>query len=156
LLTQINFLLKNKSIYLYIYKTNMKKLIILCAVVLGFTFAASAQDNQKPEFKFNEEKHDFGKIPQGKPVTTIFEFTNVGEQPLILANVQPSCGCTIAEFTKTPVKKGEKGSIKITYNAAVIAPFNKPITITSNAATPTKIINIVGEVVAAPAATSSK
>jgi hypothetical protein len=134
----------------------MKKLIILCAVVLGFTFAASAQDNTKPEFKFNEEKHDFGKIPQGKPVTTMFEFTNVGEQPLIIAAVQPTCGCTIADFTRTPVKKGDKGTIKITYNAAVIAPFNKSITITSNASTPTKIISIVGEVVAAGAATASK
>jgi hypothetical protein len=139
-----------------VYKqTKMKKLIILCAVVLGFTFAASAQDNTKAEFKFNEEKHDFGKIPQGKPVTTMFEFTNVGEQPLIIAAVQPTCGCTIADFTRTPVKKGDKGTIKITYNAAVIAPFNKSITITSNAATPTKIISIVGEVVAG-AATASK
>ena len=132
----------------------MKKLIILCAVVLGFTFAASAQDNQKPEFKFNEEKHDFGKIPQGKPVTTIFEFTNIGEQPLILSNVQPTCGCTIADFTKTPVKKGDKGVIKITYNAAVVAPFNKTIIVTSNAKTPQKYLNIVGEVVAAPASSS--
>lgn len=134
----------------------MKKLIILCAVVLGFAFNASAQDNQKPEFKFNEEKHDFGKIPQGKPVSTMFEYTNIGEQPLIVTAVQPSCGCTIADFTKTPVKKGDKGTIKITYNAAVISPFNKTITITSNAATPTKVISIVGEVVATTAATASK
>ncbi len=126
----------------------MKKLLILCAVVLGFTFAASAQDNTKAEFKFNEEKHDFGKIPQGKPVTTTFEFTNVGEQPLILSAVQPSCGCTAADYTKTPVKKGDKGIIKITYNAAAISPFTKTITITSNAATPTKILYITGEVVA--------
>ena len=133
----------------------MKKLLILCAVVFGFTLAASAQDNTKPEFKFNEEKHDFGKIPQGKPVTTVFEFTNIGEQPLILAAVQPSCGCTAADFTKTPVKKGEKGIIKITYNAAVVSPFNKAITITSNAAIPTKIISIVGEVVATATTSSS-
>ncbi|MES2277455.1 MAG: DUF1573 domain-containing protein [Bacteroidota bacterium] len=129
----------------------MKKLIILCAVVLGFTFAATAQDNTKPEFKFNEEKHDFGKIAQGKPVTTLFEYTNVGEQPLILTAVQPTCGCTIADYTKTPVKKGDKGTIKITYNAAVAQPFTKTITVTSNAATPTKILYIVGEVIATPA-----
>ena len=52
---------------------------MICAVVLGFTFVArtaSAQDSQKAEFKFNEEKHDFGKIPQGTPVTTVFTFTN--------------------------------------------------------------------------------
>ena len=103
----------------------MKKLIILCAVVLGFALNASAQNNTKPEFKFNEEKHDFGKIPQGKPVTTLFTYTNVGQEPLIVTQVQPTCGCTIADYTKTPVKKGEACNLKITYNPAVIPPFNE-------------------------------
>jgi len=124
---------------------------MICAVVLGFAFTASAQDSQKAEFKFNEEKHDFGKIPQGTPVTTVFEFTNVGKEPLILTEVRPTCGCTIADYTKTPVKGGEKGTIKITYNAAAAAPFNKTIVVKSNAVTPEKYLNIIGEVVAKPA-----
>jgi hypothetical protein len=132
----------------------MKKILLVCAVILGFAFTASAQDSEKAEFKFNEEKHDFGKIPQGTPVTTIFEFTNVGKEPLILTEVRPTCGCTIADYTKTPVKGGDKGTIKITYNAAVAAPFNKTIVVTSNAKTPQKYLNIVGEVVAKPAASS--
>ena len=130
--------------------------MLICAVVLGFAFTASAQDNQKAEFKFNEEKHDFGKIPQGKPVTTEFVFTNVGVEPLILTNVQPTCGCTIADYTKSPVKKGEKGVIKITYNAAVPAPFSKAIVVTSNAKTPQKTLIIVGEVMATAAAASTR
>ena len=130
--------------------------MLICAVVLGFAFTASAQDNQKAEFKFNEEKHDFGKIPQGKPVTTEFVFTNVGVEPLILTNVQPTCGCTIADYTKSPVKRGEKGVIKITYNAAVPAPFSKAIVVTSNAKTPQKTLIIVGEVVAAAASPSTR
>lgn len=133
----------------------MKKILLICAVILGFAYTASAQDSEKPVFKFNEEKHDFGKIPQGTPVTTVFEFTNVGKEPLILTDVRPTCGCTIADFTKTPVKAGEKGSIKITYNAAVAAPFNKPIVVTSNASIPQKTLNIVGEVIAKPATSSN-
>jgi len=134
----------------------MKKLILLCAVVLGFAFNASAQDDQKAEFKFNEEKHDFGKIPQGTPVTTVFTFTNIGQEPLILTEVKPTCGCTIADYTKTPVKKGEKGKITITYNAAAAQPFNKTIVVTSNAKTPQKYLNIIGEVVAKAAAPSTR
>ncbi|TSJ39678.1 DUF1573 domain-containing protein [Mucilaginibacter corticis] len=134
----------------------MKKLILLCAVVLGFAFNASAQDDQKAEFKFNEEKHDFGKVPQGTPVTTVFTFTNIGQEPLILTEVKPTCGCTIADYTKTPVKKGEKGKITITYNAAVAQPFNKTIVVTSNAKTPQKYLNIIGEVVAKAAAPSTR
>ena len=133
----------------------MKKILLVCAVILGFAFTASAQDNQKAEFKFNEEKHDFGKIPQGTPVTTVFEFTNIGKEPLILTDVKPTCGCTIADYTKTPVKSGEKGVIKITYNAQAVMPFNKTIVVTSNAKTPTKYLNIVGEVIAKTAGTSS-
>jgi len=129
----------------------MKQILMICAVILGFAFTASAQDSQKAEFKFNEEKHDFGKIPQGTPVTTVFEFTNVGKEPLILTEVRPTCGCTIADYTKTPVKGGEKGTIKITYNAAAAAPFNKTIVVKSNAVTPEKYLNIIGEVVAKPA-----
>ena len=133
----------------------MKKLLIILAVIIGFASIAKAQDDQKPEFKFNEEKHDFGKIPQGTPVTTVFTFTNIGTDPLILTEVRPTCGCTIADYTKTPVKSGESGIIKITYNAAVVSPFNKTIVVTSNAKTPTKYLNIVGEVVA-KTTTSSK
>lgn len=128
----------------------MKKLMILCAVILGFTFTASAQDSQKAEFKFASEKHDFGKIPQGKPVTTVFEYTNTGTEPLILTDVRPTCGCTIADYTKAPVKKGETGSIKITYSAAAPGPFSKAIVVTSNAKTPTKNLIIVGEVTTQP------
>ena len=127
----------------------------MCAVVLGFALNASAQDNQKAEFKFTEEKHDFGKVPQGTPVTTEFVFTNTGEEPLILAEVKPTCGCTIADYTKTPVKKNDKGVIKITYNAAVAGAFTKTIIVTSNAKTPQKYLNIIGEVVA-KAAPSTK
>ena len=133
----------------------MKRLVLIFAVVLGFAFNAAAQGGAKAEFKFNEEKHDFGKIPQGKPVTTQFLFTNIGEQPLILTSVQPTCGCTVAEYTKTPVKKGEKGNITVTYNAAALGGFTKPIVVTSNATTPTKNIIISGEVVAAAAAGAS-
>jgi hypothetical protein len=126
----------------------MKRLMMICAVIIGFTVTASAQTDNKAEFKFAEEKHDFGKVSQGKPVTVKFEYTNIGEEPLILSNVQPTCGCTIADFTKTPVLKGAKGVITITYNAAVAGVFTKTIVVTSNAKTPTKYLNIVGEVVA--------
>jgi len=131
----------------------MKKLMILCAVILGFTITASAQTDNKAEFKFASEKFDFGKIPQGKPVTTKFEYTNIGEEPLILTEVRPTCGCTIADYTKTPVLKDQKGVITITFNAPVAGVFSKTIVVTSNAKTPQKFLVISGEVLAPPAAT---
>ena len=73
--------------------------------------------------------HNFGKIPQGTPITFEFKFRNTGTQPIILATVKPTCGCTIANYTKDPVMPGKEGSIPITYNAAAPGLFNKTITV---------------------------
>ncbi|RRN76568.1 DUF1573 domain-containing protein [Pseudoxanthomonas sp. SGD-10] len=132
----------------------MKKAILLAVVLLSFIGFTAMQDN-KAEFKFVEETHDFGKIPQGKPVSFTFKYTNVGNEPLIISNVESTCGCTVPNVEPkqgTPVPKGGKGSITLTYNAAAVAPFNKFVKITSNSKTPVKMLYIKGEVVSASAA----
>lgn len=127
----------------------MKKLILLFTFVLGIGIAAQAQSNPA-EFKFAKESHDFGKIPVNKPVSFDFKFTNAGDQPLIISKVETTCGCTVPEYTKTPIKKGESGVIKVTYNPTGAAlPFSKSITITSNAKTTVKVLYIKGETTAA-------
>jgi hypothetical protein len=125
----------------------MRKLLILCAALVGFTAMTAMQTDNKAEFKFEKETYDFGKVPQGTPVTAELKFTNIGEEPLIISEVQPSCGCTVANFTKTPVKKGEAGTISLTYNASAVGPFTKAVTVKSNARTPVKLLYIKGEVV---------
>ena len=124
----------------------MRKLMILCAALIGFTTMTAMQTDNKAEFKFEKETYDFGKISQGKPVTAELKFTNIGEEPLIISAVEPTCGCTVANYTKTPVKKGESGSISLTYNAAAVGPFTKAVTVKSNARTPVKVLYIKGEV----------
>ena len=115
----------------------MKKLIILCGVVFLFAAVSAFKIDAQAEFKFEKETHDFGKIPQGKPVSFDFSFTNTGEEPLIITNVESSCGCTVPKYTTTPILKGQKGTITVTYNAASVQPsFAKAVTIKSNSRTP--------------------
>lgn len=135
-------------------KTNyihMKKLIILCGAVFLFAAVTAFRIDAQAEFKFEKEAYDFGKIPQGKPVSVEFKFTNVGDEPLIISNIESVCGCTVPKYTNTPVLKGKSGTITVTYNAAAVAPFSKGLTIKSNAKTPVKVIYIKGEVVQASA-----
>lgn len=127
----------------------------LCAVIIGFVTFTAMQTDNLAEFKFESETHDFGKIPQNKPVSYVFKFTNTGEQPLIISAVEPTCGCTIADYTKTPVKKGQTGSITLTYNAAALAPFTKGVTVKSNAKTPVKMLYLKGEVIEEPKTASN-
>jgi len=140
----------------------MKKLIILFALVLGIGVVGKAQTttpaapSDAPDFKFDKETYDFGKIPTTKPVSVEFKFTNIGEKPLIITNVSASCGCTVPEWPKTPIKKGQTGVIKVTYTPTPTAmPFTKPITITSNAKISTKYLYIKGQTVAPAATTAS-
>ena len=102
-------------------------------------------ENPSESLSLKETEFDFGKIPQGKPVTHIFEFTNTGNAPFALDNVQASCGCTTPEWNKDTVAVGQTAVIKVGYNAANEGPFDKLVTITYNG-TQTKQIIIKGEV----------
>ncbi len=125
----------------------MKRIATICAVLVAFVCtSAIGQQTSKAEFKFEKETHDFGKIPPNEPVSYEFTFTNVGTEPIIISEVKPSCGCSVAEFTKTPIKPGDSGNIKVTYDAKVKQPFTKNFTIRSNTKTPVKTLYIKGEV----------
>jgi hypothetical protein len=101
----------------------------------------------------NETEFNFGKIPQGKPVTHVFTFTNVGKTPISLDNVQASCGCTTPEWSKDAVAPGESSKITVGYNAANEGAFTKSITVTYDG-NQTKQINIKGEVWQTPEASA--
>jgi hypothetical protein len=79
--------------------------------------------------QLKETTYDFGRIPHGKPVTHIFVITNSGKEPLILENVQASCGCTTPEWTKDAIAPGANSDIRVGYNAASEGPFEKTISI---------------------------
>ena len=93
-----------------------------------------------------ETEFDFDKIPQGKPVTHIFEVTNKSNMPLKITQVNASCGCTTPTWEKDKtVAPGEKTNITVGYNAAAEGPFTKFITVSYND-TQSKQIIIKGEV----------
>jgi Protein of unknown function (DUF1573) len=93
-----------------------------------------------------KESHDFGEIPQGKPVSVEFAFTNNGEAPLLIADVATSCGCTASDYSKEPIAPGKSSKIKVTYNAANIGAFTKNITVNFSEAEAKKVLTIKGTV----------
>ena len=70
-----------------------------------------------PVISFDNAEHDFGKINQGDKVEHIYKFTNTGKNDLFVMEVRPSCGCTAPEWTKSAIKKGETGEIKIVFDS---------------------------------------
>ncbi len=121
------------------HKKQMNKHIIYLGLILWITVAVTACQNRSeeidasivnipvnaqgdtdkskmPEISFDHLSHDFGNLMQGEKVSYTFHFTNTGKSPLVISSVVPSCGCTVAQFTKTPVMPGEKGEVSINFN----------------------------------------
>ncbi|HTB52678.1 MAG TPA: DUF1573 domain-containing protein [Ferruginibacter sp.] len=99
--------------------------------------------------KFNTEIIDFGKIKQSVPAKGTFIVTNVGKTPLIIEQANPTCGCTISDYTKTPIAIGQTGVINATYNAANLGHFEKHLTVKMAGVDEIKSIVLTGEVLAA-------
>jgi hypothetical protein len=99
--------------------------------------------------EFETTAHDFGTIPQGGDGSFEFVFKNTGKEPLVLKNVRSSCGCTVPEWPKEPVKKGDKGTIKVSYNTRITGNFSKSISVYSNSGEAPVVLIIKGKVEAA-------
>lgn len=96
------------------------------------------------EFKFEKETIDYGKIAKGDNGERTFIFTNVGDKPLIIKNIQSSCGCTVPKKPEAPIMPGKTGKIKVSYDTKRLGGFSKSITIFSNAKNSRKVIKIKG------------
>jgi hypothetical protein len=101
-----------------------------------------------PVIKFVEEVHDFGKIIEGETVSYDFKFTNAGKSDLLIADVSTSCGCMVPSFPKLPVRPGNNGSIKVTFNSTGKRGFQtKNIVVIANTQPNTSTIKIKAQVV---------
>jgi hypothetical protein len=125
----------------------MKRFFTLLTLLCSVTFA---QAQLAEPFQFKQTEHDFGKIPQGKPVYYFFEITNTSDKPLKIDNVTAACGCTTPEWSKDEVEPGATTKIKVGFNAAADGYFEKPITVQYNGNVQ-KTVKIKGIVWKAPA-----
>ena len=132
----------------------MKKVILSIGLMLCVAVGANAQEAvtpnpvnpNAPKFKFEVETMDYGTIEHNANGDREFKFTNVGKEPLIISNAVGSCGCTTPVWPKEPIKPGASAIIKVHYATDRVGQFEKTITLTSNADTPSKIIKIKGVV----------
>jgi hypothetical protein len=109
--------------------------------ILGLLFSVgiSAQ-----EFKFEKETINYGKIKKGDEGKRVFEFTNIGNAPIIIKDIKTSCDCAVPEKPERPIMPGEKSSLTVSYDTSKTGGFSKEIIIFSNAKESIKKIKIKG------------
>jgi hypothetical protein len=135
----------------------MKKIVFSLAMMALATIAFG-QKKADEVAKFSSDVINLGKIKQGEPTAAKFIITNIGKEPLLIEQANPTCGCTVSDYTKSPIMPGQTGYINATYNAAAVGHFDKHLTVKFAGVDEMKSITISGDVVAsneaAPAAAS--
>lgn len=105
-----------------------------------------------PVMTFEESEFDFGDIKQGDKVEHIFTFTNTGKSDLLITDAKGSCGCTVPDYKKDPIKPGEKSSMKVTFDSTgKSGQQQKTVTISANTASGNELLTIKASVAPKPA-----
>ncbi len=141
---------------------NNKLKVFFCIVILAFTACknnnnklstdlinnpntASGTENtgDLPKMQFETDLHDFGKAIEGEKLSYSFKFKNVGKSDLVIADAKGSCGCTVPEYPKEPIRPGKEGVITVTFNTAGKVGFqHKTVTILANSQPSNVILHI--------------
>ncbi len=134
----------------------MKKLLSILTVFALFATASFAQTDAVaapaeatdggPKMEFEVVEVDYGTIEQGSDPLRVFNFSNTGDEPLIISKAKGSCGCTVPKYPQDPILPGETAQIEVRYDTNRIGPFQKTVTLTTNEAKPTHTLKIKGKV----------
>ncbi len=127
----------------------MKRIIVSLALLMC-TVATFAQKTVADVAKFTTDVIDQGKLLQNAPEEVKFIITNISKEPLIIEQANPTCGCTVGDYTKTPIAPGATGYVSAKFNAANPGHFTKVLTVKFAGVDEVKNITITGDVLGEP------
>lgn len=120
----------------------MKHLIALAFFMLFAGISALAQ----PKMQFDQTTVELGTLLWHSPRTATFTVTNKGTADLIIKDVHPDCGCTLVNWTRTPIGPGSTGTIEATYDAEMLGHFTKGLAVYTNLDSIPHYLSIMGQV----------
>lgn len=123
--------------------------LILILPLIFMQFGLSAQEKKGAKLEYVSEKTDLGTlyVDELEPVKMEIEFTNEGDEPLVVSSVRGCCGTRITDYTKKPILPNEKGFVKLEFRLAPRAhKISRRVSVMSNDPDGLKVYSIVGEV----------
>lgn len=142
----------------------MKKILILAGIVGLFTACKNisgpkagsgtiAQFNTADSTNWTtvqwlDTAKNFGKINEGEVVEIEFRVKNSGTKPLVIKEVHPGCGCTVAEKPDEPIAPGNTAVIKGKFDSnGRPGTAHKTMDVTLNTREGRFLLNFEGEVI---------
>lgn len=112
------------------------------------TANGSGNPEDLAEITFDETQFNFGEIIQGQVVEHDFTFTNTGKNDLVIYDSKGSCGCTVPEWPKEPIKPGKKDKVHVKFDSTNKEGHQtKTVTLTCNTNPNQVTLQIVGDVI---------
>ena len=128
----------------------MRVFLLAISILVGqLVFAQSG-------IEFKTTSHQFGKVKKGVPVSFVFEYKNTSAKPVVIEFANADCGCTSPEYQQAAIPKGQTGTIKVTYNAALEGVFKKSVNVKFTHSNLPYILTLEGEVVTATKTSKAK
>lgn len=124
----------------------MKQILLTIFLWTAFCLTGMAQ----AKATFDKKTHEFGVVLWKHPATATFTIKNDGNKPLVISNVTTSCGCTVPDWTKTPIAPGATGTVTSTFDAKALGRFHKSVGVYCNASDRPIYLTLRGEVSADP------
>lgn len=110
---------------------------------------AHAKSGEVPVAKFDSMEFDFGTIKQGDKVEHVYKVTNEGTADLVISDAKASCGCTVPNYTKTPIKPGQTGDINVVFDSTgKSGAQEKTVTVTLNTEKATEVLKFKANIIA--------
>ncbi|MNK12933.1 hypothetical protein D3C87_310110 [compost metagenome] len=119
----------------------MKKIVFLSVALAFLTACGSDSPSEIVGYKTTmkvSSVFNAGKIARGEVIHAKFVVENTGEYPLVLSDVEGSCSCTVADWSKEPIPPGQKGFVKADVKTESFSegPVTRSVTVLSNTTPP--------------------
>ncbi|MBA3901216.1 MAG: DUF1573 domain-containing protein, partial [Bacteroidetes bacterium] len=130
----------------------MERKIEIIGIALKDSMPIAVVEPETKEEKFPGPKvenpsFDFGKVEYGKVVEHQFKIKNEGETDLIIFDAIGSCGCTVPEFSKSPIAPGEEAIITVKFDTlGKLGKQRNTVVLSTNAVPNRTILSISAEV----------
>ena len=115
--------------------------------MLGLAAGTAVRLTAQPVATFDVLRHDFGSLLWKVGGRTTFKVTNTGDENLTIQDVHPDCGCTVAAWTREPLRPGATGEIYVEYDAGLLGRFRKLLAVKTNASDQPVWLTVSGDVV---------
>lgn len=128
------------------------RFVIIATLLMGCSAWA------QPELTWLKTVHDYGSFSDTlKKVDCQMPFVNTGNEPLIITQVRPSCGCTVAEYPRSPIAPGDTAAVELSfYSRNIPGEFQKDVLVYSNTTPRKSVLVVKGIVIGSPESVDEK